>query len=442
MNTAVVVCLVKTLAMPCSTFASAIAPATSLVMSMSSTSFFVLIVYLFIIEANLFREVLSLSMRCELAVVGAGVAGSCAAFAAAKRGLRVMLLEKKALPRYKLCGGAVTRKTLELLAGEGIRLPAKIFHEVGRIKIYIPGAEREMRVEEGSILTTYRDTFDHALAREAERAGAELLDESRVRRVVQAGDGFLIETTKGELRARFLLGCDGVASAVRRCLFGWSFPPGELGVAAEYEVPGLSVESMEIHFGYASFSYAWVFPKRDGATIGVAELASRLQGGIFSRLERFASTLNYLSSPPEPKAHLIPMGGIRRKVALARAALAGDAAGFVEPLSGEGTYYAALSGIMGAQFAVRALSEGGDLLPYQRFCDRELLPQLRAMLWLSRLFYFRQDFSYHLFKKSDLLLDVVTALARGRPEPQQLLRRAIVSSARYLPGYLTAKLRG
>jgi geranylgeranyl reductase family protein len=381
-------------------------------------------------------------MRYELVVVGAGFAGACSAFAAARRGVNVLLLEKEALPRYKLCGGAVTRKTLELLAGEGMRLPRKLFHRVRRVRVKIPGAERELHVPGNSILTTYRDLLDHALVREAERAGAEVLQRVRVKEVRRGQHCWRLDTSTGEVEARFLLGCDGVSSTVRRHLFGWRFPPEELGVAAEYEVPGLSLDAMEIHFGHASFSYAWAFPKRDGATIGVAELASRLQEGIFSRLERFAATLPYLHSTPEPRSHPIPMGGIKRKVALPEAALAGDAAGFVEPLSGEGTYYAALSGIVAAQLVSRVL-EGREesLLGYQRFCDGELLPQLRAMLYLGRLFYFKPEFSYHLFENTDVLLGVISALACGDPPPTALLRRAILTSLRHLPGYLARKIR-
>ena len=380
-------------------------------------------------------------MRYDLAVAGAGVAGSCAAFAAAKRGLSVVLLEKKKLPRYKLGGGAVTRKTMELLAGEGIKLPLKLFHEVRRVRVKIPNAEREIEIPRGEILTTYRDVFDFALAKEAERAGAELRDATTVKGVRREGKGLVIKTERGEVRARFVIGCDGVSSVVRRHLFGWRFPPSELGVAAEYEVPALSLNTMEIHFGHASFSYAWAFPKQGGATIGVAELASRLEEGIFARLKRFASALPYLdaSALPPARAHLIPMGGIRRKVAAPRALLAGDAAGFVDTLSGEGTYYAALSGIKAAHFASKALRDEEKLLAYQRFCDRELLPDLKAMLRLSRLFYFNLDFSYHLFKNSYVLLSVISALGKGEPKPREILKRAIIYSLRNLPGYLAIR---
>ena len=399
-------------------------------------------VYFLIIEANLFREVLSLSMHYDLAVVGAGVAGSCAAFAAAKRGLSVVLLEKKELPRYKLCGGGVTRKTMELLAGEGIRLPLKLFHEVRKVRVKIPGAEREIDIPRGEILTTYRDVFDFALTKEAERAGAEVRDATGVKGVKQADEGCVIKTERGEVRARFVIGCDGVSSIVRKHLFGWRFSAGELGVAAEYEVPGLSLEAMEIYFGYASLSYAWAFPKAEGATIGIAELASRLKESIASRLESFASALPYLdaSALPPPRAHLIPMGGIRRKVAAPRALLAGDAAGFVDPLSGEGTYYAALSGIKAAQYVSEALRDEERLLAYQSFCDRELLPDLRAMLYLSRLFYFNLDFSYHMFLKSDVLLSVISALGKGEPKPREILKRAVLYSLRNLPSYVLKRI--
>jgi len=113
----------------------------------------------------------------------------------------------------------------------------------------------------------------------------------------------------------------------------------------------------------------------------------------------------------------------------------------VDPLSGEGTYYAALSGIKAAQFVSEVLNgKEKSLVAYQSFCDRELLPDLRAMLYLGRLFYFNMDFSYHLFKNSDVLFSVISALGKGEPKSREILRRALAFSLRSLPSYVLKRM--
>lgn len=382
-------------------------------------------------------------MGYDLAVVGAGVAGSVAAYQGAKQGLKVALIEKELLPRYKVCGGAITGKTLNLLESLEIKPPEEVLGlEVGSVKVKTPRGERSIGVGRRKLFLTYRSAFDFFLAGKASEAGAELFEGSRVGDIGLKGEPEL-QFKAGEIKASYIIGADGFYSLVaRRAKMRGRYSSNELGVAAEYELrenPGL--EAMEIHFGDSSFGYSWVFPKEGGATVGVAELASRLNGDIRSKLKGFASSLEWLDESRLPRAEsfALPMGGIRRRVASDRVALAGDAAGFVDPLGGEGTYYAALSGYLAAESVLSAIN-GESLRGYQELTDREILPDLKALLRLARLFYFNLDFSYYLLNESRIMASMVRVLSTGKPNPKEFYGRALLYAVRELPGYAWKRL--
>ncbi len=379
-------------------------------------------------------------MNYDLAVVGAGVAGSVAAYHAAKKGLKVVLLEKERLPRHKLCGGVITEKTVNLLKNLGMTPDRQSLGlEIENVKVKVPGAEKNIKISSGKIYTTYRNIFDNFLAMKAQEAGAELFQDTFVRSI-DIGTSSVLHIRGGdEIRAKYIIGSDGFYSLVaRETKLRESFPKNQLAIAAEYEIKGnFDIDAMEIHFGRSSFSYSWIFPKEDGVTIGVAELGSKLKSSIKDYLDNFVKAQNFLCGTklPVSESFAIPMGGIKRVVANDRVALAGDAAGFVDSLSGEGIYYAALSGYLAAE-AVKSALQGGSLKDYQRTTDREILPDLRALLRIAKLFYFNMGFSYYLFEESDILQNIITLLAGDIVRPRDFYRDAFIFSVRKFPSYI------
>jgi len=375
-------------------------------------------------------------MKFDLAVVGAGVAGSVAAYRAASLGLKVVLIEKEKLPRYKTCGGAITSKTLRLLKEIGAEPPLDVLGvSFDKIKITTPYVEKTINVGRARIFFTYRDKFDYFLTKKAEEAGARLLESAPV---VGINKSTLI-TAKGEkIEAEYIVGADGFSSVValnsgiRR-----AFPKNQVAIAAEYEIAGEKASLPEIHFGYAKFGYYWIFPKQNGTTIGVGELASELKGSIFDVLQRYALARGF-TQKGKLRAHAIPMGGIRRRVQRGNILLAGDAAGFVEPLSGEGTYYAALSGKLAAECVAEALE--GKPLKYQSVTDKEILPDLRALLILSKLLHFNIKLSSYLLDRSNVLDDVVRILIENNPKPRKYYKKAIIHFSKYIPGYIRERV--
>jgi flavin-dependent dehydrogenase len=239
-------------------------------------------------------------------------------------------------------------------------------------------------------ITVFRDRFDEFLARRAAKAGAELIDESRVKHALVTKDSVIVELADGkEYRGKYLLGADGVNSVVSRALglrpkrkdllkvgFGMEsdFYVGEEGVQ---KATNGNPTILEICPTENQISYGWVFPKKEHLAIGVAGSGVhmrnlRLHFDNFCRKteERLGIPLNL----DKKRTFFIGGDGLRSKNVTDRAILIGDAAGFVDPMMGEGIAYAMQSGVIAASVISKAFAvERHDeeiLLEYQQMCQK------------------------------------------------------------------------
>ena len=287
----------------------------------------------------------------EVIVVGAGPAGSTAAFVLAQAGLEVLLLEKRRFPRDKLCGGFLAARTLGLLEElHGREAPAALYHHTDdRFQVWHAGALLADRRLGDRMAFVQRIEFDHFLAEQARRAGAVLEEEQEAVGVAWEPDGVTVQLKGGDTRrARWVVGADGALSKVRRQLEP-GFQPG--GVALELHARGQEDQPPRLDFGLFPWGYGWRFPKRDCVSVGVG--GWRRGGGERALLKAYLERLGLkdTSAPgwplPDHPAAVLARG---------RLLLAGDAAGFCEPITGEGLYYALRSG-QRAALAVLAARE-------------------------------------------------------------------------------------
>lgn len=380
----------------------------------------------------------------DLVVVGAGCAGSAAALEAAELGLDVLLIEKEALPRYKLCGGGISRKTLDLLHGRGVEIPESIIEaKVDRLKMVTPSFSTLIETDETIVVLTYRDKFDYFLAKLAEKAGAEIKDKTSFIDVSFHNEYCEVETSREKIKARCVIAADGVNSRVARKAGLPAKPPkNRVVAAAEFEIPDApETGCIEFHFGQAKFGYGWVFPKRSGSTIGIGELVSNLGGAsIRDVLYEFVKKFS-LKSLPEPKSHLIPLGG-SSVLAGRRVALCGDAAWLVDAVAGEGTYYAINSGFLAARSAAEVASGRAESMQsYQRVAEEEILPDLRASLGISNHMYANLDFFYHLLEKEHRIRKMFSWIATREVRFPEIYREGILLSLKNYPGFVLSRLQ-
>jgi len=279
--------------------------------------------------------------------VGGGPGGASAAFHLGEAGLNVVLLEKKTIPRYKTCGGGISAG---LLAEFPFSFEPVIESKVDKVsyafrrqRVTIPLPERQMQM-------VMRADFDaHILA----HARAEVHPGTTVTRVTELDDRVVVETSQGQvLESRCLIAADGANSVVahslglrRRRL---------LAAAIEVEAP-VAPDVMQrfadaplFIFGEIYLGYLWIFPKKQHLSVGIAAFHPR-PGKLQSTLERVMSRYGISVAGLPVHGHPIPIFLRSEKISTRRVLMVGDAAGLVDPFSGEGIRFAVRSGRLAAR---------------------------------------------------------------------------------------------
>jgi len=229
----------------------------------------------------------------QVIVIGAGPAGSTLAYELAKRGIEVVILEKQTLPRYKCCAGGVSVGAAKLL---GVDVQSLAEDTITGATISFRGKSPFRGHHDRPLMcTVMRDRFDHALARRAKEAGAAVLEGYEVTRIVACAGWVEISTSGGDFRAQYIAGADGARSRVARDLSlstngGWIVAvQSEVRVRKEELTKLRSQVFMDL--GYMPGGYAWVFPKLDHLSVGMACLSSKAKD-LKQRYSGFLSSLN------------------------------------------------------------------------------------------------------------------------------------------------------
>lgn len=315
-------------------------------------------------------------------VVGAGPGGSTTAHRLASAGANVLLLDRATFPRDKPCGGGVTLRA-------AAQIPVSIDPVVEQIvTIAELGLAYRRKVERGAgdplVLMTQRRRLDHHLAESAVAAGVEFRDGVKVTAVETDEHGATVTAGGERLRAATVVGADGVNGITARSLgLGgnrW------VAVALEANVPNEKIDPERwrgrflMELCALPGGYAWIFPKGDHVNVGVGGFESegpRLRKHLARLCEAHAIRWDDLE---EIRGFRLPCRAADSTLARGRALLVGDAAGLVDPLTGDGMYEAFLSGRYAADAVGRLLAgEATSLDPY----DVELTKRLSTHLWAA-----------------------------------------------------------
>lgn len=355
-------------------------------------------------------------MQYDVIVVGAGPAGSTTARECAAQGLSTLLLDKAQFPRDKPCGGGVNMRAASLFPFDLAPVTERTIYGI-HFSLHQHGAYRRYAAAPLTYLTQRR-RLDAFLAERAIAAGATFREGTPIRAVERDGVGVRVQAGNEIFAGRALVAADGANGRTTQ-LAGVTVPRRAL-VGLEGNITPLGGFPVEwervfvLDLGIVPGGYGWLFPKGDHLNIGVGGWR---HAGPQLR-ERLAQlTRAYGFDPAElrdVRGHQLPLRLPGAPLVVGNLILVGDAAGLLDPFTGEGIYAAVWSGREAARHLVAYLhGETPDLAGYAREVRGQLLPELRIAHQLCDLFHLSPALQVALVRYLPPMWGLLGRLIRG-----------------------------
>ncbi len=390
----------------------------------------------------------------DLVIVGAGPAGAVATLYAKRAGLSVCLLDKETFPRDKICGDALSGKAVTILR------ELDLFKPIGDL----PGAEIHTvtfgspdktcvdidltRSSRQDFLTGFvirREILDHFLFQRAQQVADQTIEGFTVQDILKEGDtvvGISGKTESGEsqeIRGKVVLGADGFSSVVARKLGLYSHDPQHWIVALRCyykDVKGLT-DQIELHYVDEVIpGYFWIFPLEEGyANVGIGMLHEYikrenidLKVALDNAINSDAFSDRFADAQPteEPIGWNLPAGSKHRPNHGNGFMLLGDAAGLIDPFTGEGignAFYSAKFGVETAQAAIDADDVSASILSaYDRKLWDEIGSELKVSHRLQKIGRSRTllNFVIHKAERSQEVRDTIMGMMANEVPKKQL----------------------
>jgi geranylgeranyl reductase family protein len=350
----------------------------------------------------------------DVIVVGAGPAGSTAAKNCAEKGMNTVLIEKQSIPRSKPCGGGVSLKAVKMIEGE---IPARLIEQkVKGFRFFSPSLDSvDLISEETMGISVKRDKFDEFLTRLAVKSGCELIQSNGLKDFTVNKDGVVCRLDSGKtIRGSIIIGADGAnGNVAKKAKIRKEWKSDEVGLCLESDIAlckadmdKIDLDVLELYFINIPFGYGWLFPKKSSISVGIGGSLKHINnpGDIFNGFCKTVSELKGIDlGKPKFEAHLAPFGGVKRKIVADRMMLIGDAAGFIDPFTGEGIYYAMRSGQIAARACKKSLDDGQTKRAffeknYAKVCDEDFVKDLKVALRVNWLVHNHFDRFFNILK--------------------------------------------
>jgi geranylgeranyl reductase family protein len=369
----------------------------------------------------------------DVLIVGAGPAGSFLGYLLARIGFDVTIIDKATFPRDKVCGGGLSNKTVELLPFD--ISPVVQRRVTGAFLTYQNRGTVVKDMGERGGIAVLRSAFDHFLLQKAIDAGGRFHGNTAFVGADRTGDCVTVTTGRGRFKARYLVGADGVFSAVRQSVFGRDLvsyaPAVEALVSVTPDRAARIGNRVLFDFGGMPRGYGWIFPKIDHLNVGVFSIYPT--SSIKADLARFMNQYDILDRPVNVR-HLgfaIPLKNTRRQFEHDNALLLGDAAGFAESFYGEGIYFALRSSLAAADAFSLAFGRPSDGA-YTHLIETRIQPELTYSAMNARMFFRAQRLAFDRMVRNEHVNDYYAELLAGRVSHRECFYKTILTSPYWL----------
>ncbi len=401
-------------------------------------------------------------MQYDVAIVGAGPAGSTAAKFLSEKGIRTLLLEKATFPRDKPCGGGLQMRVIHRF--KYLQENNLIDSYSYALHLYTSSMKHHLDFQHTTPLQAMvrRKTFDEGLVNLAIRSGAILENGKNIQNITPEKEAIHLTLSDGAtIQSQMVIGADGTWSIIAKKI-GMRQDCHHIGVCAYNEYP-LSQDTIRHFYGEEHAvhihlqprglaGYGWVFPKKEHVNVGIVEFRQALNSSMEKKnlQTHFQYYLEFLKQQtllPQDLPALDPFGGAFptcpvKSLTADRVLLCGDAGGLTNPMTGEGIYYAMCSGELAAKTALRALgdnkTDARSLREYQRQWNHEFRMDYTLLSRLSKRWGSNIDNIIKVVSRDKKLCDIICdAIPKPKgiqAEKWKILRRLIIA-------YCTNKLR-
>ena len=352
----------------------------------------------------------------DVIVIGGGVAGCITAYCLGVEGVKVLILEKEALPRYKTCGGGVVSRAVKLIPFE---IDLAIERKIHSADIFDHDNNLHFHIERYKpiINMTMRENLDYYLLAKAVGNDAKFKDKILVTDLINKDNGVEIITDKDKYFAKYVICADG-ATGISTKVLGLrnnyrKVPAVEYEVYVPEELFNKFSTSARFDFGLLPHGYGWVFPKKEHLSIGLGNMYDD-KANLNDYLKAYLKELGITESTKvEKHGYFIPIQPKKKKFTFGRIFLTGDAAGLADPLTAEGISYAIETGIYAADSILEGKMDLNKVTDHYNKKIKNLIGELRNSRFLSNFVYSSPSVRKFILKRyggrlSELMTDIFT----------------------------------
>ena len=352
-----------------------------------------------------------------MAVVGAGPAGSTASYHLAEHDLEVLLLDQERFPRFKPCGGALSKKVKKFLPLDFDVLKG---NEIYGAYFSFKGQET-FRIEADNFIAKliHREIFDQLLLEKAVRGGACFVGGERIIGVQKERNLMRLTSHRGEIYlARIVIGADGPRGITTRYMNPEHSEAMGVAIEEEMEIePERNLRYVFLDFGRFPWGYGWVFPKEGLSSVGCGAILERKRIPLKGEFDQMKGGFGFLPEKANRrKGWLLPyFGEFSYRRAEEKMLLVGDAARFMDPFLGEGIYYALASATFAAESVLKFVEKRVSLREtYLSLVQREIMNELKHAARMAEFIYPKLWLGFKALKRSHqlgfLYMDVMSGL--------------------------------